>query len=227
MPYAPLLTEAEVTAALAELPNWTREGEAIIRSVRCGSFREAMGLVNAVADVAEASDHHPDIGIVWRRVTFRLTSKASGGLTHRDVELAAEIDRLAQAPGGGNREAFPILHASDPEGLVRFYSVALGFEQGFRFPAEGPLEYAFLRLRPLGIGIGRRPADAPPAAESREFELWVYTDNADEAVERAIAAGATLLEPPVDQPWGERVGLIGDPEGFRVRIGAVPTEDRG
>ena len=94
MPYAPLLTEAAIGSALADLPDWTRDGEAISRSVRCASFREAIALVNAVADVAEAADHHPDIEIVWRRVTFRLTSKASGGLTQRDVDLAARIDEI-------------------------------------------------------------------------------------------------------------------------------------
>ena len=101
MPYAPLLSDAELQAELARLPEWTREGEAIVRTVRCATFRQAIELVNAVADAAERADHHPDFEIVWRRVTFRLTSKASGGLTQRDVDLATEIDRLvAAAPLG-------------------------------------------------------------------------------------------------------------------------------
>jgi 4a-hydroxytetrahydrobiopterin dehydratase len=101
MPYAPLLSAAELQAELAALPEWTREGEAIVRTVRCSSFRDAIGLVNQVADAAEDADHHPDITIVWRRVTFRLTSKASGGLTARDTALAAEIDRLVGRIGAG------------------------------------------------------------------------------------------------------------------------------
>jgi 4a-hydroxytetrahydrobiopterin dehydratase len=100
MPYAPLLSPEDIAAALAELPDWRREGEAILRSVRCASFRAAIDLVNRVADAAEAADHHPDIEVVWRRVSLRLTSKASGGLTRRDVDLAAEIDRLAAEAGG-------------------------------------------------------------------------------------------------------------------------------
>jgi 4a-hydroxytetrahydrobiopterin dehydratase len=227
MPYAPLLAEPELAAALAELPDWTREGETISRSVRCGSFRQAIALVDAVADAAEEADHHPDIDIVWRRVTFRLTSKASGGLTRRDVELAATIDRLAAADGRGYREAFPILQGGDPEGLVEFYRAAFGFEQGYRFPADGDLQYAFLKLPPLGIGIGRRPADGPEPTEVRDFELWIYADDADAGVERAVAAGATVLEPATDQPWGERVALVADPAGFRIRIGAVPAGERG
>jgi 4a-hydroxytetrahydrobiopterin dehydratase len=49
-----------------------------------------------VADAAEEADHHPDIEINWRRVTFRLTTKASKGLTAKDVAMAATVDRLSQ-----------------------------------------------------------------------------------------------------------------------------------
>ena len=100
VPYAPLLTDAEIETALVGLPEWKREGDAIVRTVRCESFRAAIGLVNAVADAAEAADHHPDIEIVWRRVTFRLTSKASGGLTAKDVSMASEIERIATSASG-------------------------------------------------------------------------------------------------------------------------------
>jgi 4a-hydroxytetrahydrobiopterin dehydratase len=97
MPYAPLLTQPEIDQGLETLPDWRREGEAIIRTVRCPTFRDAVDLVNRVADAAEAADHHPDIEIVWRRVTFRLTTKASGGLTEKDLSMAAEIDQLGMS----------------------------------------------------------------------------------------------------------------------------------
>jgi len=94
MPYAPLLDPSALDAGLAALPDWSREGDWLVRTVRCASFRAAIELVERVADAAEAADHHPDIEIVWRRVTFRLTSKASGGLTRRDLDMAAQIDAL-------------------------------------------------------------------------------------------------------------------------------------
>ena len=227
MPYAPLLREDEIASALAALPDWTREGEAMARTVRCASFRAAIDLVKSVADAAEAADHHPDITIVWRRVTFRLTSKASGGLTTRDVDLAGTIDRLVEAPAAGFREPFPIVHATDPERLVHFYVEAFGFEEGFRFPTDGPLAYAFLKLAPLGIGIGRRSPDAPPLPDDRGWELWLYADDADVAVGRARTAGASVLEEAQDQPWGERVALVADPEENRIRIGAVARKGHG
>lgn len=95
MPYAPLLPGEDLDQALRALPDWNREGDWLVRTVRCPSFRAAIALVNRVADAAEAADHHPDIEIVWRRVTFRLTSKASGGLTARDTDMAGTIDGLA------------------------------------------------------------------------------------------------------------------------------------
>jgi 4a-hydroxytetrahydrobiopterin dehydratase len=78
MPYAPLLSEEEIAAALASAPDWKREADSIMRTVRCPSFREAIALVDRVADAAEAADHHPDILIRWRRVTFTLSTHASG-----------------------------------------------------------------------------------------------------------------------------------------------------
>jgi 4a-hydroxytetrahydrobiopterin dehydratase len=95
MPYAPLLPPEEIDQALRDLPDWRREGDSLVRTVRCPSFRAAIDLVDRVADAAEGADHHPDIEINWRRVTFRLTTKAAGGLTFRDLGMAVEIERLA------------------------------------------------------------------------------------------------------------------------------------
>jgi 4a-hydroxytetrahydrobiopterin dehydratase len=95
MPYAPLLSEPEIAAALDAASEWRRDGEAIARTVACPTFRDAIALVNQVADAAEEADHHPDFTINWRRVTFTLTTKASHGLTAKDFSMAATIDRLA------------------------------------------------------------------------------------------------------------------------------------
>ena len=101
MPYAPLLTDAEIAERLEALPEWRREGEWITRRVRCPSFRDAIDLVNRVADAAEAADHHPDFEINWRRVTFKLTTKAAGGLSHKDFDMAIQIEALAGGVGEG------------------------------------------------------------------------------------------------------------------------------
>jgi 4a-hydroxytetrahydrobiopterin dehydratase len=95
MPYADPLTDEEAAAALAGLPEWSRDGETIRRSAKVAGFRAATDLVRAVADAADAANHHPDVHITrYRTVTFELTTHAAHALTRRDIELAGEIDRL-------------------------------------------------------------------------------------------------------------------------------------
>ncbi|MFX0575767.1 4a-hydroxytetrahydrobiopterin dehydratase [Nocardia nepalensis] len=92
---APKLTEAELTEALTQLSDWTHSGDTITRTIEAKTFPAGIELVRQVAEVAEAANHHPDIDIRWRRVSFTLSTHDSGGLTALDVSLAREIDRLA------------------------------------------------------------------------------------------------------------------------------------
>jgi 4a-hydroxytetrahydrobiopterin dehydratase len=90
-----LLTQEEIDRALArELPAWRQEGDTITRSVKAPTFLEGIRLVQQVAEVAEDLDHHPDIDIRWRTVTFTLSTHSAGGLTMKDLRLAGDIDRL-------------------------------------------------------------------------------------------------------------------------------------
>jgi len=93
-----LLSDDEVAAGLAALPQWTRDGDAITRAVSATSFLEGIALVVAVARSAEEADHHPDIDIRWTTVRFTLSTHSEGGLTAKDFALAAEIDRIAAHP---------------------------------------------------------------------------------------------------------------------------------
>ena len=82
-------------AALAGL-DWERQGDLLVKVVRRDDFAGALALVNAVGELAEAADHHPDIDIRWNTVTLRLTTHSAGGLTAKDLALAAEIDGLLE-----------------------------------------------------------------------------------------------------------------------------------
>ncbi|MFI9509187.1 4a-hydroxytetrahydrobiopterin dehydratase [Nocardia sp. NPDC052566] len=93
---APLLSESELAEALTELPTWTRSGDTISRTVQAPTFLDGIELVRAVAEAAEAANHHPDIDIRWRKITFTLSTHDSGGLTALDVGIARQIDKLAQ-----------------------------------------------------------------------------------------------------------------------------------
>ncbi|GAA1988795.1 4a-hydroxytetrahydrobiopterin dehydratase [Kitasatospora viridis] len=90
-----LLTEAEIATALAELPHWRRAGigDSISRTAEAADFPAAIRVVVAVAEQAERLDHHPDIDIRWRTLTFVLSTHSAGGLTSLDFQLAALIDQ--------------------------------------------------------------------------------------------------------------------------------------
>ncbi len=83
-----------MSSALASLPDWKREGDAIVRTAKLPTFTAAIEAVRAVAEIAESRDHHPDMDIRWRTVTFRCSTHSAGGITGKDIELAGEIDRV-------------------------------------------------------------------------------------------------------------------------------------
>lgn len=93
------LSDAQIDDALASLPGWGREGWAIAATYTLTSFPTAIELVRLVAVAAEAANHHPDIDIRWRAVTFRLSSHDAGGVTTRDIDLAHRIHEHATALG--------------------------------------------------------------------------------------------------------------------------------
>jgi len=90
-----VLTDSSVQAALNGLPGWKRNGLAIERTFEFKDFKAAMAFVNKIADAAEAANHHPDIDIRYNKVKMSLVSHDSGGVTDRDVRMAAEINLVA------------------------------------------------------------------------------------------------------------------------------------
>ncbi|HEX7083943.1 MAG TPA: 4a-hydroxytetrahydrobiopterin dehydratase [Gaiellaceae bacterium] len=76
------------------MADWHEIDGALERTFELGSFRDAIAFVGRVADLAEAENHHPDIGISYRKVTLRWTTHSEGGITERDRELAARSDAL-------------------------------------------------------------------------------------------------------------------------------------
>ena len=89
-----LLTEDEIAAALGQAAGWELTGNSITRSIKLGDFRDAMIYVGAVAHLAQAANHHPDIAISWNQVTLTLSTHSAGGLTEADFALAGQISAL-------------------------------------------------------------------------------------------------------------------------------------
>ncbi|TDC36070.1 4a-hydroxytetrahydrobiopterin dehydratase [Micromonospora sp. 15K316] len=94
---ADVLTAEAVEQELGGLAGWSGDPTGISRSVELASFPAAIALVDRVAETAEQLDHHPDIDIRWRTVTFRCVTHSAGGVTRRDFGLARRIDEIVRS----------------------------------------------------------------------------------------------------------------------------------
>jgi 4a-hydroxytetrahydrobiopterin dehydratase len=99
------LSVAQVERALEPLKGWRREGDYITKDFRFRTFLEGIRFVDAVALVAEAQEHHPDIHVVWTTVTLKIQTHDEGGLTKWDFDLAEAIEK--DVSGAKNRTAAP------------------------------------------------------------------------------------------------------------------------
>jgi lactoylglutathione lyase len=132
--------------------------------------------------------------------------------------------RAGGGPTGGGDQVFqrlfPILSTADLPRLLGFYRDLLGASVVYQFEHEGQVVYAGLDLGPSHLGVGAVQPGAPGLGDAgRRFALWVYADDCDAAVERLRSAGVEIVEEPADQPWGERVARVLDPDGNLVIIG--------
>jgi lactoylglutathione lyase len=120
-------------------------------------------------------------------------------------------------------ELFPILSTADLARCLGFYRDLLGGQVTYRFPAEGEPVYVALRLGGSQLGVGRQ--DGPGALTNDRITLWVYATDCDAAIELLRGDGVPIRQEPTDQPWGERMAIVTDPDGNRVIIAARSPTD--
>ena len=89
-----LLNASELQAAQEQLPEWEFDDLSLSRGFAFADFVAAFGFMSKVALLAERMNHHPEWSNVYNRVEVRLTSHDKGGITARDIKLAAEINAL-------------------------------------------------------------------------------------------------------------------------------------
>ena len=129
-------------------------------------------------------------------------------------------------------ELFPILSTPDLARALGFYRDLLGCEVTYRFPpadpdggAEPAPVFVSLGMGGSTLGIGQREAGAGETVNDR-ITLWVYASDCDAAVARLRAAGVTVVAEPVDQPWGERMATVLDPDGTAVIVASRSVNER-
>lgn len=91
-----LIEKSDLKEYLKRIPEWDLEGKKIKRLFEFDDFSESIDFVNGVAEIAEETEHHPDIDIRWNKVELVLSTHNKGGLTELDFELAEKIDTLVE-----------------------------------------------------------------------------------------------------------------------------------
>jgi len=135
----------------------------------------------------------------------------------------------------GASAVIPRLFCRDPVAEIEFCTTAFGAEEGVRRPgADGKIAHALITIGPAMVMIESEwpevPNRAPAPDGSSSVALYVYVENVDEAVQRAVRSGARILMPATNQFWGDRTAWIIDPSGHvwtvATRIEETTEEQR-
>ncbi len=87
----------ELKMRLRSLPGWEPQENALVKTFKVPSFSHGVVLIGAIAQVAEAADHHPDLNLHgYSQLTITLSTHSEGGVTMKDIHLAEQIDSIPQ-----------------------------------------------------------------------------------------------------------------------------------
>lgn len=186
-------------ATLDGLDDWRVVLRVLHADFRAGSFTAAAALVVAIADAAEAVQHHPDVDLRYPdRVRVMLTTHATGGLTTLDIDLARTISTLATGVGASAepRTAQMVeiaIDTTDADRIRPFWAAVLGYRD-----VDGAL------VDPLRIGppVWFQQMDEPRTDRDRfHIDVSVPHDVAEERIAAALAAGGTLVSDQFARSW--------------------------
>ena len=97
-------TATEIVAALSQLDGWKLTGDgadvAIEKTFTFANYFETIAFVNALAFIAHAEDHHPDLSVHYNRCVVRFNTHDVGGLSASDFDCARQANALLAAPAG-------------------------------------------------------------------------------------------------------------------------------
>lgn len=209
------LTPTETAHSLADSAFVHFDG-ALHASYSLPDFAAASGLVAQIGAAAERVNHHPDLELSWGRVGVTLSSHDAGGVTERDIELAAAIQRLAREAGASPSTASPTryefaIDTADVDGIREFWRVGLDYVDG----GEGS-ELVDPRGKGPRLWFQRM---APPRTDRNRIHVDVYVPTPDAAgrVRAILAAGGTLMTDEFAPDWW----VLADAEGNELCVCTV------
>ncbi len=193
------------------VPGWVHLVNSIQTRILTGSFAVGVRLLDQIAEVAEAMDHHPDLDLRYPWLDVRTQSHDAGGVTQRDVRLAETINDLAQSAGvtldpKARQRVEIALDTPDHARLKAFWNAVHGLEP----EAGGDLDEV------------RDPSEQTPvlwfqraeqdSGQRFHLDLWVHPEEVPGRIAAAVAAGGSL----VTEEYAPSFWVLADPEGNRV-----------
>jgi 4a-hydroxytetrahydrobiopterin dehydratase len=185
--------------ALDGLDDWRVVVRSLEGTFRAGSFPAAASLIAAIADAAEAAQHHPDLSLRYPdRVGVALTTHATNGLTTLDVELARQISSLAARAGATAEPAASqmveiAIDTVDADRIRPFWAAVLGYRD------DGGSLVDPLRRGPP-VWFQRMDAERPGRGRFH-IDVSVPHDVAEARVANALAAGGTMVTDRFAKAW--------------------------
>jgi 4a-hydroxytetrahydrobiopterin dehydratase len=204
------LTGDDVLAA--GLDDWRPLAAALHARFRTGDFARGMAFVTAVAALAEAANHHPDVTLTYPWVDLRLVSHDVGRLTRRDLDLARRISDVAREHGvtadpGVLAEVEIGLDTADVAALGPFWAALLTGDASAVDGDDVPDPSGRVPL----LWFQHTGAHETPR-QRFHLDVWVPHDRLTERVEAAVAAGGRV----VDDEQAPSFVVLADPEGNRA-----------
>ncbi|MFP5322030.1 MAG: VOC family protein [Acidimicrobiia bacterium] len=206
MPYE-AITPEEIDR-LEGLDDWRVVLSSLQATFRAPAFPAAGRLISAIADAAEAADHHPDVALTYPgRVRVSLTTHAIGGLSTHDVDLARHVSQLAADAGATAEPAEPqavelAIDTMDADRIRPFWAAVLDYRE----QADGSLADP----RGWGAPVWFQQMDEPRTERNRfHVDVSVPHDQARARIDAALGAGGTL----VTDRWARSFWVLADADG--------------
>jgi 4a-hydroxytetrahydrobiopterin dehydratase len=199
--------------------DWRVLFDAACAHFRTGSFTAGVELVEAIGELADAADHHPDVDLRYAGVTVRLTTHEVGGLSARDLDLARRISAAAReldipADPAGVQDVRLTVDALVTADVLPFWQALLGYRD------PGPDDLVDPRGR--GPSISFQAMDAPRPQRNRlHVDLALPHDQAEARVAAALAAGGHLVTDRHAPAWW----TLADAEGNEVDVATWQGRD--
>jgi 4a-hydroxytetrahydrobiopterin dehydratase len=196
-----VLTSAQTSAALAGTA-FVHLGGQLIAEFATTDFVTGTRLIVQVTEAAETSNHHPDIELGYGRVAFRLSSHDVGGVTERDLALAATVQALAIDAGASAQTRPPCvfeiaIDSVQAESIRAFWRVGLDYDE-----VESEGEYRLVDPRGRGPAIWFQQMDVARTDRNRiHLDVYLPSEIAEERVHAIEEAGGTILTAEHAPDW--------------------------